>query len=826
MVAEALWRLVSKAVDVPETLAAAIEEFQASDWSKGFQAGMISPFLNAVAPASFAIFNSKSRKALNHFAGTAFSANLSSYPDANRKILEWTAEQAHLFAIEEYPELRPHEAFDMFAHWLVAERKFFKAKREGGEDDEDSEAQRRVWKIAAGQGASHWQEWQQQGYAAMGPNELGDLTGVSRSEFEGRVSTLIEANPGKYGWSKAGLEQNWRFLSLRPGDAILVNRGTKEVIGIGEVVGSYQFDPGGPLGHRVPVKWVDSTVRAVSKPGWKRTLIEISEEDLEEILQSGDGEESAQEPLFAPRAFELLRLLRDAPTKETYQSHKDELQKLIEEPLRALFREAVARLPGAMLSVLETEKRVFSRFLKNDYGQGGAWPWLWAAAYPKGTKRIDGAQMYIFVEAERVDMGFYIEESSNEIRSRLTMNLERFGQDLKEPLLGFWSGHPFDYGHRVADAGAAFGFEGSAWFDRVSQPDGAKGNPIRVGWTWRPEEVTGLGRGALADAVAKTWTALFPLELMSIREDPRAEILEFVRARTEVVGERPQVPVRTAPERRPVVPLAEIAAEVRIPEDRLDAWIRALERKGQAILYGPPGTGKTFIARKLAGHLVGGSDGFIDLLQFHPSYAYEDFIQGLRPVSGDGGTVRFEVIEGRFLEFCRKAEARTGRCVLILDEINRANLSRVFGELMYLLEYRGESVALAGGRALTIPANVRILGTMNTADRSIALVDHALRRRFAFLSLQPEYDVLRGHFQSLGLSAERLIALLKRLNSEIGDANYAVGVSFFLVEDPRSTIEHVWRMEIEPYIEELFFDQPLKRDKFRWNEIEKELVAE
>ncbi|WP_090396440.1 AAA family ATPase [Natribacillus halophilus] len=99
--------------------------------------------------------------------------------------------------------------------------------------------------------------------------------------------------------------------------------------------------------------------------------------------------------------------------------------------------------------------------------------------------------------------------------------------------------------------------------------------------------------------------------------------------------------------------------------------------------------------------------------------------------------------EGRFLEFCQRARRKQGECVLIIDEINRANLSRVFGELMYLLEYRDQEVPLAGGGILSIPNNVRIIGTMNTADRSIALMDHALRRRFAFLPLRPNYEILR-----------------------------------------------------------------------------------
>jgi 5-methylcytosine-specific restriction protein B len=157
--------------------------------------------------------------------------------------------------------------------------------------------------------------------------------------------------------------------------------------------------------------------------------------------------------------------------------------------------------------------------------------------------------------------------------------------------------------------------------------------------------------------------------------------------------------------------------------------------------------------------------------------------------------------------------------VLVIDEINRANLARVFGELMYLLEYRDQSLPLAGGGVLSIPPNVRIIGTMNTADRSIALVDHALRRRFAFLPLQPNYAVLRRFQQQQEFDASGLIAVLEQVNRDIGDANYAVGISFFMRTRLAAELEDVWQMEIEPYLEEYFFDRPEVFERFRWPQI-------
>ena len=276
-------------------------------------------------------------------------------------------------------------------------------------------------------------------------------------------------------------------------------------------------------------------------------------------------------------------------------------------------------------------------------------------------------------------------------------------------------------------------------------------------------------------------------------------------------------------ELNPEYPLSQCADDTGVQLAELQRWIRAIDRKGQAIFYGPPGTGKTFLAQKLAQHLVGGGNGLRELVQFHPAYAYEDFMQGLRPMRVVSG-LDYPLVPGRFLDFCERAGNRDEVSVLIIDEINRANLARVFGELMYLLEYRQsdtDGIPLAGGGRFHIPTNVRLIGTMNTADRSIALVDHALRRRFAFLRLVPDYDVLRRFHEreKTAFPVEGLIKQIEQLNIAINDPHYSLGISFFMRKNLAEELADIWAMEVEPYLEEHFFDQREKFQQFRWEKV-------
>jgi 5-methylcytosine-specific restriction protein B len=269
-------------------------------------------------------------------------------------------------------------------------------------------------------------------------------------------------------------------------------------------------------------------------------------------------------------------------------------------------------------------------------------------------------------------------------------------------------------------------------------------------------------------------------------------------------------------------PDAALATALLLPLEWLRETVELLNDKRQIVLYGPPGTGKTFLAQELCKALVESSGGEYSIVQFHPSYAYEDFFEGLRPsLSQDGtGSVSFSVVPGPLRRMAKLATANPLRpYVLIIDEINRANLAKVFGELYFLLEYRGQSVGLQySEEEFRLPRNLFVIGTMNTADRSIALVDAAMRRRFYFQGLFPGQEPIRS-LLSKWLERHQLsqepARLLAELNNMIGDADFAVGPSYLMTKRVAAPLglERIWKTAILPLLAEHYFGEGREVDR-------------
>jgi len=318
------------------------------------------------------------------------------------------------------------------------------------------------------------------------------------------------------------------------------------------------------------------------------------------------------------------------------------------------------------------------------------------------------------------------------------------------------------------------------------------------------------------------------LERMEYFQNPQGSLFKLTRGEYDFILDmiREENPVSTDAA-IDAYTKSDFLDEVYMTEKRYENLVAVLRNKKNIILQGAPGVGKTFAARRLAWSMMGEKDDSrIEFVQFHQNYSYEDFMMGYKPVE-DG----FELKYGIFYRFCQKAANQPDKeFFFIIDEINRGNMSKIFGELLMLIEkdYRGTKATLAyNGLSFSVPKNLYIIGMMNTADRSLAMIDYALRRRFSFFEVEPGFDS-EGfiHYQN-GLNNEtlnELISKVKDLNHEIAldkslGKGFCIGHSYFCGRDicTDEWMHSIVDYDILPMLSEYWFDDPNKLQ--RWENI-------
>lgn len=317
---------------------------------------------------------------------------------------------------------------------------------------------------------------------------------------------------------------------------------------------------------------------------------------------------------------------------------------------------------------------------------------------------------------------------------------------------------------------------------------------------------------------------------MQLDREQAAGLMRILRS---TFGRQKSDPDGSRSEINPVFPDAteDLAKKLLISKEWIQQCIELLRDRPQLIFYGPPGTGKTYLAKALAEYFSGKEN--VKVVQFHPSYSYEDFFEGFRPSRSGNGQLQYDVHHGPLKVLSDEARMNPDKIyTLVIDEINRGNIAKIFGELYFLLEYRDSNLSLMysdeSDPTFTLPNNLVIIGTMNTADRSIALLDSALRRRFAFIALHPSEhptrDVLRRWLADMKYSSEPA-DLMDALNSKIPDEDFKIGPSYFMRTAAVSDdgIERTWRTSILPLLEEYHYGDPnfVAREEYSLDEIRK-----
>jgi MoxR-like ATPase len=455
--------------------------------------------------------------------------------------------------------------------------------------------------------------------------------------------------------------------------------------------------------------------------------------------------DSEAKPGYSEQTLEyLLELPEHVNDRAWHEKNKRRYEQVLRDPSQAIVDELRTRYIQRLSPTVAGGKRHLSILKKNDYGKGGYHDHYWYAFYdPAAGSKTKSVQLYVrFLAGEGV---------------------WRYGL-----AMGEYCGN---YLERLSDA---FTNSREAVADYLRHAPDKTIIRLVIGdktIEYSPTEFAAWLMG-LTDDVLRTDTPIADIDI--IREYPLSTLPDLAETLVDEVGRYftwawplfdaavtghwpvttssstvspPGVELAVDVDENAPQTLRELAELTALSEAFLEELEEALWAKQQAILVGPPGTSKTYIARQFARYFVrqleGRPQGSFDVLYMHANWAYEDFFEGLKPTSKDG-LLTFETRKGFFLEWVERLRSDSAKAVhvLVLDEINRCDTAAVLGELLQLLEYRGTTVRLMSGRNFVFPSNLYIIGTMNSADRSIGRLDLALRRRFLWLDMYPQPETL------------------------------------------------------------------------------------
>lgn len=512
---------------------------------------------------------------------------------------------------------------------------------------------------------------------------------------------------------------------------------------------------------------------------------------------------------FGMGAFTFLQELVTNNNDEWFRGRRQVFRSEIREPMRDLVRALGERFVEPVCPELERKPNspeTLASPRKNAFGQTVDiyWPHYWAAFHRAELKKTEDFQLYIFIRGDVLRYGMSTGAAKDPDRAQFVRRLRDHG-DLAQRAIDV---------ARAADLVVLLdGDESVTELESAGKlADLVENHALVICRRLTPQEATAMGEDIVEDA-DRVFRAAYPLFALATAEDPQVALREYWTGDDEAA----------AGEEDEAFSLDELRHETLMTAADIEEIEDLLDDKKQLVLYGPPGTGKTWLAERLAKYICG-AGGATRLVQFHPSYGYEDFIEGIRPsIDPDTRSPIYRVEPGVFRRFCDEARRKPQhKFVLIIDEINRGNLPRIFGELLYLLERRGERVELpVSGKQFSVPENVLIVGTMNTADHSIALVDVALRRRFHFKSLEPDAGLLKAWLKREVPDMAGAAELLEKLNEELGkenvDANLRIGHSHFMQPGLDETmLRRIWRHSIMPTLEEYFYGKPKKLARFEF----------